>query len=111
MLIRGSNVDVQKAELEIKRMILDMPVCLTEDYYVPDYACGRIIGKCGSTIKELSNLSNCKIKIVDRIKSSNSFNDVNNDCKMLVESNFSFGKKLVSITGAAEQIQKAKVLE
>ena len=102
---------MQRAELEIKRMISDMPVCLTEEYYIPDYACGRIIGKCGANIKELSSLSNCKIKIVDRARSSNSFNDINNDCKMLVDSSFCFGKKLISFTGAIEQIQKAKVFK
>ena len=44
LVIRGSNINIQHAELEIKKLILDMPMVLVEEYYVPDYACGKIIG-------------------------------------------------------------------
>jgi tudor domain-containing protein 2 len=120
MLIRGTKTDVQKAELEIKRLIVDMPVFLSGNYYVPDYACGRIIGRGGQSIKEMQKMSNCKIRLMDRVPSSSSggmgskkkkevsrellsklgiMSDQQNSCL-----------KVVNLIGGSEQINLAKEL-
>lgn len=98
-----------------------MPVLLTEEYYVPDYACGRIIGRNGSNIKEISSVSNCKVKLIDRIGtsssnssiiSSNSNNALNNKIsKEMLDTEKNIAKKVISITGSYEQIQYAKVID
>ena len=36
-LVRGSSVNVQRAEIEIKRLILDMGTMFTEEYYVVNF--------------------------------------------------------------------------
>jgi hypothetical protein len=117
LVIRGASLNVGLAELEIKKILLDMPVFLTEEYYVPDYACGRIIGSKGSNIKEISSASSCRVKLMDRIGTSSSCSSIissnsNNASnkisdEILTEQNVP--KKVVSITGSYEQIQYAKV--
>ncbi len=97
--------------MEIKRLILDMPQLLTEEYYVPDYCCGRIIGRGGSNIKEMSIKSNCKIKLLDKIKSIRK--DVNDIMDNANSNNATDGtscsKKIIALTGSFEQIISAKV--
>jgi hypothetical protein len=44
MLIRGCNVNAQKAELEIRRLIAERPITLNEEILVPKDCCGRLIG-------------------------------------------------------------------
>lgn len=88
-------------------MILECPINLTEEYYVPDYACGRIIGRNGTTIKEISNVSSCKIKLHDRAgKNSESSNNISNLVSSANQTN-----KLITITGSFERIAFAKVFE
>ena len=84
---------------------------LTEEYYIPEYVCGRIIGKGGSSIKEICSASNCKVKLHDKIRNSSSSDDLNADLEMLgaCESNVNASKKLITLTGTSEQIAHAKV--
>lgn len=107
LLIRGSNTDAQYAELEIKRLILEMPIELTEEYYVPDYACGRIIGKGGANIREMSQISSCRIKLTDQVFNLDSGKSVYSITDETSDDNFR--KKLITITGNTEQIAYAKV--
>jgi transcription antitermination factor NusA-like protein len=83
-------------------------VPLTEEYYVPEYCVGRIIGRGGQNIKEISVISNCKVKFMDRMnqnKSNSKANDINESTKELTKSQ----KKIISLTGSVEQINSAKV--
>lgn len=98
LLIRGSSGNVQKAELEIRRLLADLPVALNEDYLIPDYACGRIIGRGGATIRELCMMSKCRIKLQDNLTHLNRLGNVN-----------IANKRLITITGSVEQIETAKV--
>lgn len=116
LVIRGSNVNVQRAEFDIKRMILEFPVSLTEEYYVPDYACGRIIGKGGATIREMTNMSNCRIKLLEKsTKQANSLiSSTDKSSQQLLSSDSqasltNYSKKMISISGSFEQIAFAKV--
>jgi transcription antitermination factor NusA-like protein len=98
---------VHKAELEIKRMILDMPRSLTQEFMVPDYACGRIIGRGGGNIKEISLMSNCKVMVH---RESMSMENVSN-CRGSIGPialNYE-NAKLLSLSGSVEQIEMAKV--
>lgn len=107
LLIRGSSMNAQKAELEIKRLILDNPMPLTEEYFVPDFACGRIIGKGGQNIKEISQMSNCRIKLSDKIYSMENKQHVDLYDKLVSSENVA--KKKITISGTTEQILCAKV--
>jgi hypothetical protein len=111
LVIRGSSVNVQRAELEIKKLIVDIPIAICEEYFVPEFACGRIIGRGGATIKCISTQSNCVIKLTDRYLSPSAVNS--SKIKNLDKhdtANSSPNKKVVSITGGREQINLAKEL-
>jgi len=106
-VIRGSSVNVQQAELEIKKFISDTGRLLTEEYFIPDYAVGRIIGKNGTIIREMSRASNCLIKF-----SSSGKSKPGKECANIVESMDemkSSEKKVISFSGNAENISSAKV--
>lgn len=45
LVIRGSAENAYKAEIEIRRIIAEKPVVITEEMLVPKDSCGRIIGK------------------------------------------------------------------
>jgi hypothetical protein len=106
---------VGQAELEIKRLILDIPVQLTEEYYVPEYACGRIIGRSGVNIKDIQKMSNCQVKVVDGVRKScstfstgsASSNQISHE--LINTENSSVAKRIVTIQGGAEEIALAKV--
>lgn len=110
IVIRGSNINAQQAELEIKRLILDIPIVLTEEYYVPDYACGRIIGKGGANIREISQASNCRVKLNDKIFHSDNHKQIS-DLVTQGPTEDSFSKKTITISGSVEQISCAKVFK
>ena len=97
------------AEMEIKKIILDMPVGLTEEFYVPDFACGRIIGRGGSSIKEMQMISNCKINLSDKINPATLKNPKVTDLFSIDEST-EVKRKVIALTGSFEQICHAKVL-
>jgi len=108
-VIRGGSVNIQQAELEIKRLISDKGRLLTEEYYVPDYVVGRLIGKNGSNIREMCTASNCSIKCSDRkdVKRKPSKN-----CTNIVETMSGMKpseKQVILLIGSTEQISCAKV--
>jgi hypothetical protein len=116
LVIRGSRVEVQRAELEIKRMLVDMPVTFTEKLFVPEYACGLIIGKGGANIKEMQSISSCRINLIDNLNQSDR-NKISNELMAkanpsMLEAqakNCSRNKPVVTINGSFEQIMQAKV--
>lgn len=115
LVIRGSNINIQHAELEIKKLILDMPMVLVEEYYVPDYACGKIIGRGGSSIKEISKTSNCKIKLTDRMYSQKKTKNNGKLITQITESSSTetinrSQTKIVTLSGSNEEILSAKDL-
>ena len=57
LLIQGEREKVKRAEIVIKKVIAEQPVIRTEDVFVPQRACGRIIGKGGQTIRHMSAVS------------------------------------------------------
>ncbi|CAF0784890.1 unnamed protein product [Brachionus calyciflorus] len=91
LVIRGSNINVQRAEFEIKKFILDNPISITQDFYVPQYACGRIIGKGGQTIREISSPSIETLSDIPENSTDQTF-------------------RVIRITGSNERISFAKEL-
>ena len=127
-MIRGNYLNVVRAEIEIRRLILDSPSKLTEYFYVPYEACGRIIGRRGSTIKEISSLSNCVIKLSDepvdvndsKVKKNSLISELPSDRPDAARDpedadDYEFELvakqklKKIAITGSFEQIEQAKV--
>ena len=114
-------MDVARAEIEIKRIIVDTPHALTEEYWVPEYACGRIIGRGGVSIKEMSNMCGCVIKLVDVVggRGKNGGGVIKTDAAAIsTEFMKIMGngaalppalKKIIRLTGSNEQIANAKV--
>jgi hypothetical protein len=92
--------------------LLDTPLNLTQTYFVPDYACGKIIGKGGANIKEISIATNCRLKLNDKIYNENIDNNNNNNCNQEIDNLFqgSYAKKMLTFTGSSEQIAQAKKL-
>ena len=74
---------------------------------MPDYICGRLIGRGGASIKEICNISNCKVKLHDKLRSDN---DSEQDLEFLGgDENSSMIKKRITLNGTIEQIARAKV--
>jgi len=57
VVVKGEREKARKAEFLIKKIISEQPKILTEEYYVPQKCCGRIIGRGGMTIRHLSKIS------------------------------------------------------
>ena len=57
VLIQGEREMAKRAEILVKKIIAEQPVIRTEEVYVPQRACGRIIGKGGQTIRHMSHVS------------------------------------------------------
>lgn len=123
LIIRGASFNVGLAELEIKKIILDQPIVLTEDYFVPEYACGRIIGRQGVSIKEMQNFSNCRIKLNDRLPKSElqQWETPNSSSASAMQvsqelyageknDNNNTSRKVITLIGGIEQIASAKEL-
>ncbi|PSN39206.1 Tudor and KH domain-containing protein [Blattella germanica] len=62
-VIRGTPEAAQLAESLIHDIILNQPLIETYEMFVPQNACGRIIGRNGDTIRSISSTSNAKITI------------------------------------------------
>ncbi|XP_055955914.1 uncharacterized protein LOC126815462 isoform X2 [Patella vulgata] len=77
----------------IRKIIADMPAILTEEIQVPAVALGRIIGRGGENVRELSRISKAKIYI-----------------ERTTEDHNKVGNRKVTITGSREQIDLAKNL-
>ncbi|OWF36372.1 tudor and KH domain-containing protein-like [Mizuhopecten yessoensis] len=92
LVIRGSTDQAQEAELLVRKTINEMPTLLTEEIQVPVKALGRIIGRNGDSIRQISRSSNARVYI-DRAREEP--RDIT---------------KKVSIIGSREQIDIAKSL-
>lgn len=57
LLIQGEREKVKRAEIVVKKVIAEQPVIRSEEVFVPQHACGRIIGKGGQTIRHMSSVS------------------------------------------------------
>ena len=57
MLVRGEREKAKRAELMLLKIIQEQPVILTEEVFVPQSACGRIIGKGGQNIRDIGRVS------------------------------------------------------
>ncbi|KAK3697181.1 hypothetical protein QZH41_013552 [Actinostola sp. cb2023] len=57
IIIKGEREKVRQAEFLIKKIINEQPKVSTEEYYIPQRSCGRIIGRGGMTIRHLSKVS------------------------------------------------------
>lgn len=93
LIIRGQRRCVYQAEVELRRLIADLPRYEEIEMFVPENACGYLIGKNGVTIKEIRDVSKAKLsfdrKIIDHAE------------------NKRFSR--LTISGTAEQISSAKV--
>ncbi|XP_049801128.1 tudor and KH domain-containing protein homolog [Schistocerca nitens] len=67
--IRGMPEAAEKARLMIRNIIMNQPLITTRETFVPESACGRIIGKNGTNIRNISSASSARIQI-DRYSSS-----------------------------------------
>lgn len=57
VLIQGEREKAKRAEILVKKIIAEQPVIKTENIFVPQRACGRIIGKGGQTIRHMCTVS------------------------------------------------------
>jgi len=64
VLIQGEREKAKRAEILVKKIIAEQPVIRTEEVFVPQRACGRIIGKGGQTIRNMSSVSGKHISCV-----------------------------------------------
>uniref|UniRef100_V9IFX4 Tudor and KH domain-containing protein n=1 Tax=Apis cerana TaxID=7461 RepID=V9IFX4_APICE len=62
-IIKGSYEGVHLAEEMIKSVIQNQPIIETYEMYVPQKACGRIIGRGGEVIHQIQATSSAKIII------------------------------------------------
>lgn len=112
-LIRGAKLDAQRAELEIKRLVADTPVALTKNFYVPEFACGKIIGRGGEIIREITNKSRAKIKLHNGTERLYKKSGIENSEISLISNEFAgpdnYSFRVVTLNGSIEQIAHAKV--
>ena len=64
VFIQGEREMARRAEILIKKIIAEQPVIRTEEVYVPQRACGRLIGKGGQTIRHMCSVSGESISCV-----------------------------------------------
>ncbi|CAL7951693.1 unnamed protein product [Xylocopa violacea] len=62
-IIRGSYEGAQLAEEMIKSLIRNQPIIETYELYVPQKACGRIIGRGGETVQQIQSISSAKVTV------------------------------------------------
>lgn len=93
LIIRGQRHHVYEAEVEIRRLIADLPEYKQIEMFIPENMCGYLIGKNGSHIKEIRDGSKARLnmdrKIIDNFE------------------NKKFSRLIIS--GTSEQISAAKV--
>lgn len=92
LVIRGMPESAQSAECMVRQILANMPVIVQEEMEVPNYALGRIIGRGGESIRQMSRASKTKI-LID--KTRDSYRDK---------------PQIVTIIGAKDQIIIAKSL-
>lgn len=92
-VIRGTSCDVREAEELLNASIEEQSNVITETVFVPNRACGRIIGRNGESIRQMCRTSSAKI-LVDRSGDERDRNAL----------------KRVTISGTREQIRMAITL-
>lgn len=70
-IIKGSAEATQMAEALILEMIWNQPVIEVVEMWVPSRAVGRIIGRCGETIRNISKASNARINVENNVNKKN----------------------------------------
>lgn len=90
VVVRGKTEAAQMAENMIRKIITELPVIVTEEMIVPGTCIGRIIGKNGDTIRQISRTSHAKV-FVDRTRDD-----------------YRDAQKAVTITGTRDQIEVAR---
>lgn len=70
-IIRGSAEATRMAEALIQEIIWNQPVIEVAEMWVPSRACGRIIGRCGETIRNISKASNARISVENNVNKKN----------------------------------------
>ncbi|XP_069692009.1 tudor and KH domain-containing protein homolog [Periplaneta americana] len=93
-IIRGTPEGAQLAESLIHDIMLNQPLIETLEMFVPQQACGRIIGRNGENIRSVSRASNAKIIIEGG----------NSSARDMVTT------RRVIIKGTSDQIELAKAL-
>ncbi|XP_076239155.1 tudor and KH domain containing protein papi [Calliopsis andreniformis] len=88
--IKGTFEAVHLAEEVIKSIIINQPIIETYEMYVPQKACGRIIGKGGESIQQIQTTSSAKVIV------ESGFGTYNPDAE-----------RRIIIKGTAEQIASA----
>lgn len=72
VLIQGEREKARRAEILVKKIIAEQPVIRTEEIFIPQRACGRIIGKGGQTIRHMCSVSGGFVCLMFR-KDANAF--------------------------------------
>ncbi|CAF0734136.1 unnamed protein product [Adineta steineri] len=94
LVIRGQRQQVYEAEVEIRRVIADLPQYEQIEMFIPENMCGYLIGRNGSHIKDIRDSSKARLnmdrKIIDNLE------------------NKTFTRLIIS--GTSEQIAAAKTL-
>ena len=95
MIIRGQREKVYEAEVDVRRLIADLPQYLNIEMFIPENMCGYLIGKNGSNFKQIRDSSKARLdmdrKIIDNLENKN------------------FSRLIIS--GTHEQIAAAKVMK
>ncbi|XP_045179125.2 tudor and KH domain-containing protein-like [Mercenaria mercenaria] len=92
VVIRGTPEAAQSAECRIRHILANMPVIVQAEMEVPKYALGRIIGRGGESIRQMSRASKTKI-LIDKTRDS-----------------YLDKPQIITIVGAKDQIVVAKGL-
>lgn len=69
--IRGRPECVRLAQTMIENIIANQPVIEVYETYVPQRACGRIIGRGGDTIQQIQAISGAKVIVESSPRYSN----------------------------------------
>ncbi|CAL4101634.1 unnamed protein product [Meganyctiphanes norvegica] len=98
-IIRGLDVNALQAKRLVIKTIEDQPVVEVDQIFVPVQAVGRIIGRNGDVVRNMSRCSGCKI-LIDREERQD-----DNPIQQCPED-----MKSILLKGTKEQIDSAKVL-
>lgn len=90
LVIRGEREKVLACEKKIKEIVANAPKYVDLEMFIPQEACGHVIGKGGQNIREICDVSGAKVK-VDNSSSLGSL-------------------KRVTISGITTQVDTAKLL-
>ncbi|CAD7079191.1 unnamed protein product [Hermetia illucens] len=67
--IRGQLQNVEKAKAMLMKEIQSSPI-VNEEIFVPQTACGKIIGRCGESLQEICRISHAKVSVDSGDRSS-----------------------------------------